>query len=638
MSAAKSVLSIATAALIVGTVSVTGSGVLTSVPPDAASIRFTASGDISSSANAATVLSQIPTLGSDLHLALGDLSYGATGTESTWCDFVTTRVGAGFPFELVSGNHESDGQNGNVNDFSACLPNQLPGVIGTYGREYYVDVPADAPLVRFVMISPGLHFPTGDWAYAAGDPHYVWTRTAIQDARADGVPWVVVGMHKPCLSMGFYPCDVGAALMNLLVSERVDLVLGGHEHIYQRSKQLAHGTGCTAVPVNAYDADCVADADSNHAKGAGTVFATVGTGGVALRETFPSDSEAPYFSAWSGTNAQPSWGNLAVDVTATTFSAQFAPASGAFTDAFTITDGPPPPNEPPVAAFAPTCAGLTCTFSSTESRDPDGTIAAYAWTFGDDTTATGPSPVKTYAAAGTYPVGLTVTDDDGAPSTTATATVTVTAVAALAADAFQRTSASGLGIADVGGAWTYAPASGASRFSVDGSTGVLTSPAGTFQANLTGVTTTRARLSVDFTVDKLVEAHYIALVGRQFGADQYIGRVRIAADGSAKLYILQNSNAVRPSFTVPGLLIQPGVRYTLSLEVVGTSPTTLSAKVWRTADPEPAAWQVSGPNTFAGLQRAGYVGMFSYLPSSAAVSFPVRIGFDDFRVVDPPTP
>ena len=71
----------------------------------------------------------------DLNLALGDLSYGATGAEQAWCDFVTARVGAGFPFELLAGNHESNGQNGNINDFSACLPNQLPGVVGTYGRQ-----------------------------------------------------------------------------------------------------------------------------------------------------------------------------------------------------------------------------------------------------------------------------------------------------------------------------------------------------------------------------------------------------------------------------------------------------------------------------------------------------------------------
>ena len=45
-------------------------------------------------------------------------------------------------------------------------------------------------------------------------------------------------MHKPCLSMGEYACDPGADLVNLLLQKKVDVVLSGHEHIYQRTKQL----------------------------------------------------------------------------------------------------------------------------------------------------------------------------------------------------------------------------------------------------------------------------------------------------------------------------------------------------------------------------------------------------------------
>ncbi len=44
----------------------------------------------------------------------------------------------------------------------------------------------------------------------------------------------------------------------------------------------------------------------------------------------------------------------------------------------------------------------------------------YRWTFGDGTSATGAQPVKTYAAAGTYTVALTVTDSAGDQSVAAT--------------------------------------------------------------------------------------------------------------------------------------------------------------------------------------------------------------------------
>ena len=104
-------------------------------------------------------------------------------------------MGAGFPFELVSGNHESNGMNGNINDFSACLPNQLPGLVGTYGRQWYVDVPQENPLVRYVMISPNIPFTDGTWSYNAGTARYNWTAAAIDGARSADIPWVVVGMH-----------------------------------------------------------------------------------------------------------------------------------------------------------------------------------------------------------------------------------------------------------------------------------------------------------------------------------------------------------------------------------------------------------------------------------------------------------
>lgn len=81
------------------------------------------------------------------------------------------------------------------------------------------------------------------------------------------------------------------------------------------------------------------------------------------------------------------------------------------------TTAPPPANQPPAAAFSWTCNATTCSFTN-GSSDPDGSIAASSWTFGEGGTSAAQNPSHTYTAAGTYWVTLTVTDDQGATNTT----------------------------------------------------------------------------------------------------------------------------------------------------------------------------------------------------------------------------
>ena len=96
----------------------------------------------------------------------------------------------------------------------------------------------------------------------------------------------------------------------------------------------------------------------------------------------------------------------------------------AFTVNFTVRQGTAA-NVAPTAAFSSSCTGLSCTFTDT-SRDSDGTVTAWSWKFGDGATAATRNPSRTYAAAGTYTVSLTVTDNGGATHT-ASKSVTVTA-------------------------------------------------------------------------------------------------------------------------------------------------------------------------------------------------------------------
>ena len=88
----------------------------------------------------------------------------------------------------------------------------------------------------------------------------------------------------------------------------------------------------------------------------------------------------------------------------------------------------PKPNQPPVAVPNVTCTGMTCSADGSTSSDPDGTVAAYNWQFGDSGTASGATASHTYTTAGTYTVTLTVTDNQGAVGS-ATQQVTVAPLA-----------------------------------------------------------------------------------------------------------------------------------------------------------------------------------------------------------------
>ena len=95
------------------------------------------------------------------------------------------------------------------------------------------------------------------------------------------------------------------------------------------------------------------------------------------------------------------------------------------TSTHTVTVTPPPPNSAPAAGFSEACTGLNCNFTD-QSTDGDGRIASWSWDFGDGNTATTQNPAHTYAAAGSYQVTLTVTDDAAAPASVGR-TVSVTA-------------------------------------------------------------------------------------------------------------------------------------------------------------------------------------------------------------------
>ena len=110
------------------------------------------------------------------------------------------------------------------------------------------------------------------------------------------------------------------------------------------------------------------------------------------------------------------------------------PTPGTYTAKLTVTDSDgdkdtvtqvitvnEPPNVPPTATIGSSGSGgqapYAVNFDGSGSSDPDGSVASYAWDFGNGRTASTPTASANYTQPGTYHVVLTVTDNRGATGT-----------------------------------------------------------------------------------------------------------------------------------------------------------------------------------------------------------------------------
>jgi PKD repeat protein len=152
----------------------------------------------------------------------------------------------------------------------------------------------------------------------------------------------------------------------------------------------------------------------------------------------PTQGEAPLAVSFSGSASSDSDGSITsyawnfgdgTTATGATASKTYT-VGGEYTAALTVTDNDGAThtqtvviralvngNVPPTASFTATptngLAPLAVALDAAASSDPDGTIASYAWDFGDGTNATGVTASKTYTVPGTYTITLLVTDNSG---------------------------------------------------------------------------------------------------------------------------------------------------------------------------------------------------------------------------------
>jgi PKD repeat protein len=294
-------------------------------------------------------------------------------------------------------------------------------------------------------------------------------------------------------------------------------------------------------------------------------------------------------------------------------------------------------NRPPVASFTAAVAGSTVAVDGSASTDPDGTVTSWSWNWGDGTPAgSGSTASHTYAAAGVYPVQLTVVDDRG---TTATVSrdVTVTAAAGAVTDTFERTVSNGWGSTDTGQAWTAG--GGTTRFSVGAGVGnLLMSAPG---VGPTASLDTLSRRDVDGTVDLSLtglpttgNGVYATLTTRRSGTSGYVLTSKFLPGGAVTVSISRSVNGASTTLgtaTVPGLSYAAGDVVRIRFQTLGAGDTALALKVWKVGTAEPAAFALTRTDSTAGLQTAGGFSLQSYL-SSGSDGAPLTARVDGLRL------
>ncbi len=202
---------------------------------------------------------------------------------------------------------------------------------------------------RYYSITYGnIHVVSLDSVYSdlsVGGPMYNWLEQDLASNRSD---WLIAIWHTPPYSLSYHDSDSEppmVAMRNnfvpLLEAYGVDLVLNGHNHLYERTFLIDghYGTSDTLTP------DMLKDGGDGREDGtgayhkpwgniphAGAIYAVVGDSGASLYPVYP-DAVIYY--------GESAFGSLVLDIDGNRLDAAFLLDTGTVNDHFTIIKTPP---------------------------------------------------------------------------------------------------------------------------------------------------------------------------------------------------------------------------------------------------------------------------------------------------------
>jgi hypothetical protein len=262
------------------------------------------------------------------------------------------------------------------------------------------------------------------------------------DLAANTRNWLVAFWHHPPYSKGSHNSDTETELVQMrqnalpiLENYGVDLVLSGHSHSYERSKLIdqQYGISTQVSTTNILNGGSGReDGDGAYLKPGvaptpheGTVYAVAGSSGQTSGGTL--NHPVMYISLNE-------LGSMVLDVSGDRLDAKFLNNAGAVRDYFAIVKSNAPPNQPPSVTLTAPAEGAIFTAPANitlaaDAFDTDGTISQVAFyangtPIGTDNTAPY-GALWSGAAAGTYSLTASATDNLGATTSSTAVNVTV---------------------------------------------------------------------------------------------------------------------------------------------------------------------------------------------------------------------
>ncbi|XP_073298671.1 purple acid phosphatase 22-like [Primulina huaijiensis] len=249
-------------------------------PPSVFPVEFAVIGDLGQTEWTKSTLQHVGAMPYDVFLLPGDLSYADT-EQPLWDSFgsLVEPLASSRPWMVTQGNHEIE-----------TIPVLHPQSFTAYNARWlmpYEESQSTSNLYYSFDVSGAHVIMLGSYTdFDVGSNQYMWLQADLAAVDRMKTPWIFVLLHAPWYNSNLAHQGEGEsmrkAMEEMLFKERVDLVLAGHVHAYERF-------------VRVYD---------KNANECGPFYVTIGDGGnregLATKFENPSPSISLYREASFG--------------------------------------------------------------------------------------------------------------------------------------------------------------------------------------------------------------------------------------------------------------------------------------------------------------------------------------------------